>query len=75
MKKIQENMYFDVVFLYENVKNTLVYTFSPFNAHFSPLHHNGKGSITLDYPMYSQGEPTSRCIRIFGRVDADARTK
>ena len=51
MEKIHENMCFDVVFLYENIRtclftHVLLYflplvlacTFTP------PLHHNGKGS-------------------------------
>ena len=47
MEKIHENMCFDVVFLYENIR-TCFPVFSPFSAHFysrPPLHHNGKGSI------------------------------
>ena len=47
MEKIHENMCFDVVFLYENIRTCLfTYVFSPFSAHFyPPLHHNGKGSF------------------------------
>ena len=46
MEKIHENMCFDVVFLYENIRTCLFTYVSPFSAHFyPPLHHNGKGSI------------------------------
>ena len=54
MEKIHENMCFDVVFLYKNIRTCLftyvflyflhlhvVLTFTP----SPPLHHNGKGSI------------------------------
>ena len=58
MEKIHENMCFDVVFLYENIRTCLftyvfryflhlVLTFTP------PLHHNGKGSIESTMTTYS----------------------
>ena len=58
MEKIHENMCFDVVFLYENIRTCLftyvflyflhlVLTFTP------PLHHNGKGSIENHYYNHS----------------------
>ena len=60
MEKIHENMCFDVVFLYENIRTCLfTYVFLYFSAHFyPPLHHNGKGSIvsTLQSPFVPQTE-------------------
>ena len=44
MKKIHENMCFDVVFLFENIR-TCLFTRVFIDHFYPPLHHNGKGSI------------------------------
>ena len=51
MEKIQANVCFDVVFLYENIRTCLFTHVLLYFLHlvltFTPLHHNGKGSIAV----------------------------
>ena len=60
MEKIQANMCFDVVFLYENIR-TCFYTFScisPFNAHFY-THYFVKGLLVKTYSLVCEIERTA----------------